>query len=377
MSLPDYQIVFISCRTGLTQYVLDPSAVDDLRYSRVLNDVGSIALTLPATNPYALTLIAQGLDNVLDDFIEVYRTDPVNGGLQLEDTFMLRLLHRFAEGDNERIALGGYSLNHLLMRRLVDPTTDPTQAGGYSTKSSAYASSVMREYVVQQAGSGAGTRAFPNFNVPVLGDFGTAIGRRLRYENLLDEMKAIALSNDCDFQVVRRSTNVLDCQIKNIGVDRRYSTNYGQAPYVILDPQRGNMNDPSILYDRKDEKNRMYAQGQGQGINRKVLIVSGAGVNDSPFNTIEFLEDVRSAEKADALTLYTQAKASLREGEPKKEFTFDVSAVEPGNMYRNDWDIGDKLTAQWGNFVLDLRMSSVEISISSAGETIKPKVTTI
>jgi len=377
MSLANYQIAFISCRTGLVQSILDPSAVDDLRYSRVLDDIGSVALTLPVSNPYAQQILEAGLDSVLDDFIEIYRTDPVNGGLIKEDTYLLRLVHQFAEGDLERVALGGYSLNHLLARRLVDPVTDPFQAGGYSTKAG-LASSIMREYVIQQAGPGAGSRAFPNFNVPALGDFGTSAGRRLRYEVLLEVLQGLSLSNDCDFIVERSTGNTLNCNIMNIGADRRYSINYPQRdPYVIIDPKRGNLANPSLLYDRKDERNFMYAQGQGQGTNRKLLKLPGAGVNDSPYNTIEFLEDVRSAEKADALTLYTQGKVSLRENEPKRAFTFELTGSDPGNTYRNDWDIGDIITAQWGGFVLDLRLTSVEISVTAGGESISPKVTTI
>ena len=376
MSLPDYQIVFISCRTGLTQYVLDPSAVDDLKYSRVLNDVGSLAITLPADHPYALELIRQGLDAVLDDFIEVYRTNPATGELVLEETYLLRLLHQFRENNMERIALGGYSLNHLLKRRIVDPKTDPLQSGGYSTKAG-LASSIMREYVIQQAGIGAGTRAFPNFNVPAIGDFGTRAGRRLRYEVLFDVLQGLSLSNDCDFIVQRGLGNVINCNIMQIGVDYRYSTNYPTSPYVILDPQRGNLNDPSLTYDRKDEQNYMYAQGQGQGVNRKLIEIPGMGIADSPFNRIEVLEDVRAAEKADALTLYTQAVVSLKEKQPKREFTFTISGTDPGSSYRNDFDIGDLFTAQWGNFVLDLRMNSVEVTVGAGGEEIAPKAITL
>jgi len=377
MPLANYQISFISARTGLTQHVLDPSAVDDLRYSRVLDDVGSIALTLPVSNPYAQEILRVGLDSVLDDFLEVYRTDPVNGGLIKEETYLLRLVHQFAEGDLERVALGGYSLNHLLSRRLIDPATDPYQAGGYSTKAG-LASSIMREYVIQQAGGGAGTRAFPNFNVPALGDFGTSAGRRLRYEVLLEVLQGLSLSNDCDFIVERGAGTTLNCNIMNIGVDRRYSTNYPQRdPFLIIDPKRGNLANPSLLYDRKDEQNFMYAQGQGQGTNRKLLKLPGAGISDSPYNSIEFLEDVRSAEKADALTLFTQGKVALREKEPKRVFTFDLTGSDPGNTYRNDWDVGDIFTAQWASFVLDLRLTSVEISVTAGGESIVPKVTTI
>lgn len=376
MSQPDYQIVFISCRTGLTQYVLDPSAVDDLKYSRVLDDIGSIALTLPASNPYAQELLRIGLDGVLDDMIEVYRTNPVIGGLIKEETYFLRLIQQFTDGDNTRIALGGYSLNHLLKRRIVDPKTDPLEAGGYTTKAG-LASSIMREYVIQQAGIGAGLRAFPNFNVPAIGDFGTPAGRRLRYEVLFDVLQQLSLSNDCDFIVERGAGNVLNCNILQIGIDRRYSTNAPTSPYVILDPQRGNLTNPSLVYDRKDEQNYMYAQGQGQGTNRKLIEIPGLGIGDSPYNRIEVLEDVRSAQKADALTLYTEGWASLREKQPRREFTFEINGINAGSTYRNDWDIGDYITAQWGNFVLDLRVNSVEVSVDESGETVSPKAITL
>ena len=369
--LPNYQIVFISCRTGETIHVMDGSAVDDLQYSRALDDVGTFAMSIPIQNPFAAALVAFGLDTMLDTFVEIYRTNPVTGVLGLEDTFLLRLLHRFREENVERIAIGGYSLNHLLLRRIVDHAQDPFQAGGYSTKAG-LASNVMREYIVQQCGSGAGTRAFPLFNVPAIGDYGTNVGRRLRFENLLEVLQGISLTSDCDFIVQRGLGNVLNCNVLTIGVDRRYSANYPNSAFTIISPLRGNMNNPSLLYDRKEEKNVIYAQGQGQGTNRKLVKVYGDGVADSPYNSIEFVADVRTSEKADALTLYTEAQVTLREARPKKEFTFEITGDEAGNTYRNDWDVGDFFTAEWDDFTLEVRVSKVEISISSSGESIAP-----
>lgn len=373
MSLPNYQITFVSARTGETLTVLDASAVDDLQYSRKLNDIGTLAMSMPIENPFAMELVTLGLDQMLDTFIEVLRTNPVTGLLTVEDTYMLRLLHRFRENSIERIALGGYSLNHLLMRRIIDPDTDPLQAGGYSTKAG-LASSVMREFTIQQAGGGAGTRAFPNFNVPAIGDFGTNVGRRLRHENLLEVLKGIALANDCDFIVQRGLGATLNCNIQTIGIDRRYSTNYPNSSYTIISPLRGNLSNPSLLYNRKEEQNVIYALGQGQGTNRKLVKISGAGVTDSPFNRIEFVMDVRTSEKADALTLYTEGQKALREQRPKMEFTFEITGAEPGNTYKNDWDIGDMFTAEWDGFDLELRVDGVEITVSSSGESIAPEI---
>lgn len=369
--LPNYQVVFISCRTGETIHVLDASAVDDLQYSRVLDGVGTFAMSIPIENPFAAELVALGLDAMLDTFVEVYRTSPVTGSLILEDTYLLRLLHRFREENVERIAIGGFSLNHLLLRRIVDPDQDPFQAGGYSTKAGR-ASNVMREYIVQQCGSGAGTRAFPLFNVPAIGDYGTNVGRRLRFENLLEVLQGISLTSDCDFIVERGLGNVLNCNVKTIGIDRRYSTNYPNSAFTIISPLRGNMNNPSLLYDRKEEQTVIYAQGQGQGTNRKLVRIAGDGVADSPYNRIEFVSDVRTSEKADALTLYTEGQVTLREARPKKEFTFEIIGNEAGNTYRDDWDIGDFFTAEWDDFMLEVRVSKVEVTVSSSGESIAP-----
>ena len=356
---------------------MDSSAFDDLQYSRVLNDVGTLAMSLPVGNPYAQELIALGLDAVLDDFVEVSRTSPITGKLIVEDTFLLRLIHRFRENDTERLAIGGYSLNHLLLRRIVDPDDDPLQAGGYSTKAG-LASSVMREYVIQQMGYAASAvRQFPLFNVPVIGDFGTSVGRRLRHEVMLEVLQGIALANQCDFVVQRGDGRNLNCNIQPIGTDRRYSTNFPSSPYLIIDPIRGNLANPSMLFDRKDEKTFMYALGQGQGAARKLLKLPGEGLYDSPFNRIEVVADVRSSDKADALTLYTEGNAKLREYRKKREFTFDASQLPPGNEYRNDWDIGDYLTQQWEGVMLDLRLNKVEVTVSSSGETLTPGIITI
>lgn len=374
MGLPNYQVQFISCRTGDVQHILDASAVDDLIYSRVLNGVGSIAFSLDITNAYAAELQARGLTASLDDFIEIYRTSAATNELVLEETYLLRYLQRFRENNDERLAIGGYSLNHLLKRRVVDPDQDPFEAGGYSTKAG-QASDVMREYTVQQAGSGAGTRAFPLFEVPALGLWGIGIGARLRHENLLDVLTSFSERGQCDFYVRRMEGRNLQAEMRPIGTDRRYSTNYPLGlPYLILDPLRGNLSAPSITFDRKDEENFIYALGQGQGVKRYLLRLGGDGVYDSPFNRIEFIEDVRNADKADALTVLTQARSTLKERQPKDEFTFTPTGVERGNTYREDWDLGDMLTAQWDTLDLELRVYGVEVSVSGTDEKITPRI---
>src|SRR5690554_4624822 len=123
MPLPHYQLTIVDAASGTTKAVITGSGLDNLRYSRALNNIGALALTLP-----------EGIDwpsiFTLDTLIEVARTSPITGALQVEDTYLTRLTHRFREGDTELFVVGGLSLNHLLARRVIDPDDDPMASGG-------------------------------------------------------------------------------------------------------------------------------------------------------------------------------------------------------------------------------------------------------
>lgn len=365
--LPEYQLTVRDPADGSVRTVLDGTAFDDCRYSRALNDVGVFAMTLPSDPGWPLIF-------TVDSLIDVERTSPVTGRLQVEETYLTRLSHRYREGNQERYVVGGLSLNHLLARRVVDPTDDPAAAGGYSTKAGP-ADDVLVDYADEQCGSLASSlRQFPNFSVAPSASVGTPAGRRLRYEILLDAFQDVANQSNVDFIVVRLIGNTLRLVVTPIGTDRTRTRNYPFAPFVELNPVRGNLSDPSLMFDRKKEQNYVYALGQGPGEDRTVLKLEGEGTHDSPYNRIEFTTDVRSAERGDAQTLRTGARAALYDKQAQKEFTFKPTGAEPGNIYRQDWDVGDKLTCTWDDETIDLRVREVEISLDSGGETITPKL---
>lgn len=367
MTLPSYQLTVRDPYDGSVRIVLDGTAFDDCRYSRILNDVGIFAMTLPSAPDWPSIF-------TVDALIEVERTSPVTGRLQVEETYLTRLLHRYREGDQERYVVGGFSLNHLLARRIVDPDDDPLGAGGFSTKAGP-ADDVLHDYAEQQCGPSASTlRRFPNFSVAPSSSFGTAVGRRARHELLLELFKDIANQSNVDFITTRLTGNTLRLTIAPIGTDRSRGRNYPFAPFVELNPIRGNLSDPSLMFDRKKEMNYVYGLGQGPGENRIVAKLEGDGIYDSPFNRCEFTADIRQAERGDSSTLLTGARAALYEKQAYKQFTFKPTGAEPGNIYRLDWDIGDIVTCVWDDEMIDLRVREVEISLDSSGETITPKL---
>lgn len=367
MALPDYQLVVRDPADGSVRIVLDGAAFEDCKYSRMLNDVGVFAMTLPSDPDWSSIF-------TLDALIDVERTSPINGQLQVEETYLTRLTHRFREGNQERFVVGGLSLNHLLTRRIVDPADDPLAAGGYSTKAGP-ADDVLVSYATEQCGSSASVeRQFPNLSIAPSTSVGSPVGRRLRYENLLEVFQDIANQTNVDFIISRLSSNVLRLTVLPIGSNRTRTRNYPGAPFVELNPVRGNLSDPSLMFDRKKEQNYVYALGQGPGESRILQKLQGEGINDSPYNRIEFTTDVRSAERGDSTTLLTGARAALFDKQAQKEFTFKPTGAEPGNVYALDWNVGDVLTCVWDDELIDLRVREVEITLNSGGETITPRL---
>ena len=214
-------------------------------------------------------------------------------------------------------------------------------------------------------------RIMPDFSVALVSGTGASVGARLRHENLFNVFQDLAARGGVDFKIVRSSGRLTELQIAPIGTDKTYSRNYPLTSFVILDPLRGNLENPSLLFDRKDEKNYGYFLGQGPGENRIQFELAGDGQYDSPWNRIEYQEDVRQAERGDTLQLLTQARTSLKEAAAAREFTFDISGNEPGNTYRQEWVIGDRITAQWGSESVDLRIIGVEFEVNSNGESLK------
>lgn len=367
MPLPSYQITVTDPVSGTITAVYDGTALDDMKFSRVLDDVGMLAVTLPysASLPGIFTL---------DSLVEVQRTSPLTGALQTEDVYLTRLTHHFRQGDDEKFIMGGFSLNHLLARRLIDPADDSGAAGGYSTKSGT-SDDVLVSYARQQCGDLCLTaaRQFPNFSIAPSGSLGNVVGRRLRYENLLETFQDVCKQSTLilmDFQIVRITGNFLRLLVTPIGVDRSKTRNYPLGSFVELNPLRGNLSDPSLLLDRKQEQNYVYALAQGPGESRIVTRVSGTGTYDSPYNRIEFTADVRQAQRGDTTTVQTSAGAALNDKQAKREFTFKPSGSEPGGVYRLDYDIGDIVTCSFGTESLDLRVRGAEITLSSDNEDI-------
>lgn len=360
MSLPDYQVTVIDPYSSQVIRIFDTRAFSSLHYSLVLNGIGALVITFDTD---------EDLTNLfpLDALIDVQRSSPTTGALVREETYFVRLTHRLREANNEQFIVGGLSLNHLLARRVIDPNDDPLVAGGYSTKAGA-ADTVMREYAMEQMVTASIDRRFADLTVTAVPGTGESVGYRLRYENLLETFQDIAARGNMDFKVYRWEGRKMYLAIAPIGSNKTYTYNYPFTGFVILDPARGNLSNPSLLLDRRKEGNFGYFLGQGPGSQRITLEMEGDGITDSPWNRIEFQDDVRQAERDSPLQLLSEARTKLKDEAARIEFTFDMTGQLPGNSYREDWVVGDKITCQWQEVRVDLRIVGVEFDIDQGGE---------
>lgn len=243
--------------------------------------------------------------------------------------------------------------------------------GGYSTKAGA-GDDVILEFIDEQCGATASVgRQFPNFTVAASGGIGQPVGaRKTLKDNLLKVCQELADQGEIDFYLERVSGNSITAYSAVIGSNKSKGINYPNNPFVYLTPIRGNLGQPHLIYDRRKEGNFLYAQGEGQGENRTLSEFIASGTTDSPYNRVEFYMSKQSAEKSDPYQLQTSAIAKLQEKQAKVEFNFEPTGLEAGNMYREDWDIGDIITIGWGAIERDVRVMEVDIQVNSQGERI-------
>ena len=363
MSLPSYQLVFVHPVTGRVIKVFDAQAFYQIRYSRVYNGVGAIALTLPVDRMPAAAM------DLTDCFIEVQRTSPITGQLIVEETYFARSWRRYRMGVDERYSIGGLSINHLLWRRYVDPNNDPLEAGGYSTKGGP-ADLVLYQYANEQMSSLASApRQFPGLIVPGVLGVAPHVGLRLQYENMLDIFQQTCKQAGIDFHIVRTTGILMELRIGYLTVDRTQEANYPTQQFVLLTPERGNLSNPSFSRDRTEEQNFVRMQAKGQGTDRYAIEYQNSeATSASPFNRIEFAADARNVEKGDNLGILTEAADVLKERQQLIQFEFEPMGTEPGNIYRQNWDVGDLITATWGDNTANLRILSIEMNVTDAGE---------
>lgn len=367
--LADYQIVVYDTSGNLVD-IIPADRPETIHYTRVLNGVGEIDITLDGNDRAVSYMTAT------DYFLEVLRRNTPDGALEVEGTYLLRYCELFQDSDTglETLILGGRSLEDFLNRRRVIPVNDPLGAAGFSTKQG-FGDVVMTEYVDEQMVTAS---AFPQMSIPGLSVLPTnnigyiASERRKQEDSLLTTLQDIANQTRVDFSIVRTSGAAFEFRPGVQGSDRSMTANYPLAPFTLLTPIRGNMQNPRLIYNRYEEVNFAFMAGQGPENDRIYYPVAGAGVDASPFNLIVGVFDSRENDTTDQLV--SAASAELFKTQAKAQFEFEPILGQEGTRYNIDFFLGDILTAEFKEFRSDFRVTGIEITISADGETINPTI---
>lgn len=367
--MADYQIA-VYTYAGVLIDIITADRPETFHYSRKLNDVGQLDLTFDGTDP-AVAYMAE-----VDFFLEVMRRNTPDGAFEVEGTYLTRYCELSQDSDTglEILILGARSLEDFAQRRRVMPDNDPLGAAGYSTKQG-FGDVVMTEYVNEQM---VLSTAFPQFAVPGLSVLPTlgigfiASERRKQEDTVLKTLQDIANQTRVDFSIVRTTDALFEFRPGVQGTDRSMTANYPLAPFTLLTPSRGNMQNPRLVVNRYNEINYALMAGQGPESDRTYYPVAGAGTDASPFNLSVGVFDSRESETVDELV--ASASSELFNTQAKAEFSFEPIIGASGTTYNIDMFLGDIVTAEYRDFRADYRFTGFDITISADGETISPQV---
>jgi len=343
--------------------------IDDfagLTYAKRVNAVGAFTLMVPADS-FNITYAH------LDGRIVVWRK-PEGGHVYIDFAGLIRGVKREYYEGRQQVFLSGLGYNDLLDRRVV--AYPATTAGA---RKADQADDMMVELVDENLGAAAPAgRDITGwgFSVAAAPSAGTIVRGDFAYRSLLATLQEVS-----DASRIAPSTQAFFGVVPiNSGWEMEFRTNvpqWGQdhaAPGGAHGPvqfslEDGNMANPRLEWDRRDEVTVVYGGGRGEVEARPVIEVADTvREGESPLNRCEAFHSV---DAETTLDLIDGAYAKLDEGFGKRSFGFDVVEV-PSTLYGLHWGFGDVVTAVYAGESWNLHVSAVQVQVERKRETITP-----
>jgi hypothetical protein len=339
------------CRPDLTR--AGEADYDQLKMEPAFNDVGTWSMTINGRSDLAADLKRPGWG------IEVVDDDGQG--------VLAGAVDRFEEdwtGEQLTLSLRGYDDNLVLRDRLVHPEPAST-APPYSTNAydviSGTASTVMRNYVSRNAATAAiGPRKVTGLTLGTDPLAGPAIIGRGRWNNLLEFLQGLAIiGGGLGFRVARVD-GTLEFQIYE-PVDR--------SDRVTFSVGLGNLDAYKYVVERPTAS-YVYIGGGGEGTARTVRERSNPTEITRWQRRVEKFVDRRDT--TDTAELDQEIDKSLEEG--AGQVSIDATPVlDEGTTYRNDFDLGDIVSAVVGDETVTQAVVRVRIAATTDGpQTVRP-----
>jgi hypothetical protein len=245
----------------------------------------------------------------------------------------------------------GRGLEDLLARTIIDQA-----AGSVASRKSGAGETVLKAWVDQEAGPGAGARARPGLSIEAdTGAGGTWAGQRSN-RALLGVCQQVAEATGVQFRIARAGAYTFEFQVSE--PDDRRAT-------VVFAEDRGNMGEPAVTEAQSLVANWIKAGGAGAGAGRSVVYDDdAASVALSAQNRRERFVNAADQDAADELE--DRAAQELANNRAQTGFTFRALQT-PGCLYGKHYFLGDYVRAIYDGVSYDRRVDGVRWAVTPQG----------
>lgn len=360
----EYEIHLLEAARDNRLAVIDHYA--NLRYAKRVNDIGSFTIEIGPEN-FDYTMAH------LDGRLVVWRK-PSGGARYIDFAGFVRDIKRQYIQGRHQIVLSGPCYNELLERRIARGEETQPQVHKIG-----FCDDVMKEIMDENFG----TTAAANRDIETPGYLSiqadvsacTAVRKDFPMRNIfrvlqeLGEQSAEIRATACFFGVVPLNSGwdmEFRTNVQRWNQDHRHPGGiYGPVIFAL---ERGNMQDPALSRNYREEITLVYGGGEGKGRAREIVEIEDAARSGlSPLNRRESFFDGR--QYINVAMLEQAAEQLLNEGVPQVQFDYKVVDV-PGTIYGLHWNFGDLITASYAGEQYDFHVTSVDVTIANAEETI-------
>ena len=291
-----------------------------------------------------------------------------NVRLLAEDNIIHRLDRREAgviegveitEGDaGDEIKVTGRFLSSELENRVISSTLN------FSGTTEA----AMRKIVSDNA---IAARPISGLVLGVLNNFTPACSFQATGKVVLNTLEALSASSTIGFRVridIPNKQKVFECYQ---GIDRTVTQT--ARPYVLFSSAFNNIASPKYTLSKVNYKNFAYVAGEGDGSARKIVTVdrtNGAARRELWVDA----RDLQQGSLSDADYCAQLAQRGLEKlAEAVKTENFEAAAVNTKNFeYLTDWNLGDIVSFEKWNILLNQRITEVEEVYENGIMTVTP-----
>lgn len=348
----------------------DASSFIRLEYTRTVNDIGSLSLTLPSNFNTSLLRIPDGR-------IEVWRRlDSGREYLDTEVTWLIKnVTYKLDANGLTTIVVGADTPNCIL--RSPGRFVNYGSAAAASILASAPADSLITTLATYNIGSQAtsgvfNTNAARNVSAYVNIAPSPAQGYTMTYDSawrdVLKCMQEIAQASTTNnvylaFDIMAPTADTLEFRTytQQRGIDHRFPNGYNP---VILSPDMGNLGEVELTVDYRNEVT--YAQANAASATTAPdakSAIDTARVSASPFGMREQFVSANST------AVQNTADAALRAGRPRIIFKGRILDTLD-TQYGVHWSWGDYVTATAFGQTFDCRIEAVHVTVENNNEVV-------